>query len=276
MNPTRSIAAALSLSLLLSALPGLASAQDEAGPFAAEGIQWSLDTLAGEAIPADVEVTLFMNGGDVFGSAGCNSYFGTYQIDATNLTFPEPLGSTLMFCEGPAQDAEGAYLPLLASTTGWSVDEGMLSLTDAAGAVTLMYREKPVTVTATDVDALTSELANLQAQIDLAKTEIATLSESFNSVNVTRLRNRIGANEESITRIDSTIGRLRTRISANEEAITRIDDTITRLRDRIRALEANDVSQDQRIANQGQRIANQGERISELEDAVFVPAPATE
>ncbi len=225
----------------------------ESGPYAAEGVQWSLDTLSSEAVPADIEVTLFMNGGDVFGLAGCNSYFGSYQIAAQSLTFPDPFGTTQMSCQGPAQDIESAYLPLLQTTAGWSVDQGVLSLTDAAGAVTLTYSEPPVTITATDIDALASELTSLQAQIDLAKEEITTLSASFDSVNVTRLRNRIGANEEAITRIDATIERLRTRIRANEQAVTRIDETIGRLRERIRALEESDASQDQRIANQGQR-----------------------
>ena len=196
-----------------------------------------------------------MNGGDVFGLAGCNSYFGSYQIAAQSLTFPDPFGTTQMSCQGPAQDIESAYLPLLQTTAGWSVDQGVLSLTDAAGAVTLTYSEPPVTITATDIDALAAELTSLAgADRPGQGGDRPTLSASFDSVNVTRLRNRIGANEEAITRIDATIERLRTRIRANEQAVTRIDETIGRLRERIRALEESDASQDQRIANQGQRL----------------------
>ena len=46
MNKRRLIAGALSASLLVSAMPGLALAQDEE-PFAAEGVEWVLDTHVG-------------------------------------------------------------------------------------------------------------------------------------------------------------------------------------------------------------------------------------
>ena len=270
MHTRRSVAVILAAALLLGALPGLALAQDEAaGPFPAEGVEWRLQMyeagpdLGMIEVPTDVGVTLFMNGGDVFGSAGCNSYFGAYQIDASSLSFPVPFGSTQKLCEGPAQEVEDAYLPLLSAVAGWTIDEaGVLSLSDAASAVTLVFGEPPTEITATDVEALMEELSKLQSQIDAAGTEIATLTEEFASVNVTRLRNRISANEEATAEQGRTIDRLRNRIRANEEAIATIESTIGRLRNRIRELEASD--------------ATQAERITALEDAVFEPTPASE
>ncbi|HSM33405.1 MAG TPA: META domain-containing protein [Anaerolineae bacterium] len=270
MHKRRSFVFILGASLLLGALPGVALAQEEeAVVFPPEGVEWRLQMYeAGPDIgmvdvPEGVEVSLFMSGGDVVGNAGCNSIFGSYQIDAETLSFPVPFGSTLKLCEGPEQEVEDAYLPLLSAVEGWSIgDEGALSLSDVGGAVTLVYSEAPVEITATDVEALMAELSGLQQQIDQAELEIATLTDEFASVNVTKLRNRIAANEDAISEQAETIDRLRGRIRANEDAIAELQATDGRLRDRIKALEESD--------------AAQTERITALEDAVFVPTPASE
>jgi uncharacterized coiled-coil protein SlyX len=270
MHKRRSFAFVLGASLLVGALPGVVLAQEEETVvFPPEGVEWRLQMYdAGTEIgmvgvPEGVEVSLFLGGGDVVGNAGCNSYFGSYEIDAERLAFPVPFGSTLRLCEGPEQEVEDVYLPLLSAVEGWSIDdESMLQLSDAGGAVTLVYSEAPVEITATDVEALMAELSSLQQQVDQAEAEIATLTDDFASVNVTRLRNRIAANEEAIAEQARTIDRLRGRIRTNEEAISELRATDGRLRDRIRALEERD--------------AAQAERIAALEDAVFVPTPASE
>ncbi len=268
MNKRRLVATILSSALIASALPGLAFAQDEVEvvPQPAEGVEWQLGSYLSGGIlidvPADVDVTLLMTDGDASGSAGCNSYFGSYVIDATGLVFPGPFGSTQKFCEGTAQEVEDAYLPLLGAVAGWTIDEaGMLVLTGSDGEVSLVYAEATVDITATDVEVLIETLDTLQAQIDLADMQITTLNEEFSSVNVSKLRNRIVANEEAIVEINATIGRFRNRITANEEAIVRIDNTLNRFRDRIKALEETDAQQDA--------------RIKALEDEVGVPTPTS-
>jgi heat shock protein HslJ/uncharacterized coiled-coil protein SlyX len=253
MTRRQLLAAALGSALMITATSGLAFAQDEAVPYPAEGVEWALNGYASDGalveVPAEVEVTLFLSGGDVVGSAGCNSYFGSYLIDATSLSFPVPFGSTRMMCEGAAQEVEDAYLPLLSAVAGWSIDEErMLSLSDAAGSVTLVFSEPPVEITATDIENLGSELASLQAQIDQAEAEIATLIEEVQAANIDKLRSRVKANEEAIAEINATIGRFRNRISANEEAIAEINATIGRFRNRINRLEDTAADQEARIA----------------------------
>ena len=138
----------------------MALAQDEDTQVTPEGVEWTLATLAGEAVPESVTTTLFMSGGEVVGDAGCNSYFGSYELDGDALTFPTPFGSTLKMCEEEAMAVEDAYLPLLQATASWAIDEeGALSLADADGAVHLVYGEATVDVTASDVDALVATLA---------------------------------------------------------------------------------------------------------------------
>jgi len=268
MTTKRRLAAmSLGLMMLASVAPGATLAQDEAETFAAEQTEWHLQRLssneAGIDVPDDVRVTLYLTGGEASGNAGCNSYFGNYEIDATTLTFPAPFGVTRALCEGPAQAIEDAYLPLLQATAGWSVDDaGQLALTDAAGAETLVYSEAPVEITASDIDRLAVALSDLQAQIDTAEVGIAALSEQAASVNVTKIRNRIAANEDAIAEINKTINKLRDRIKANEAAIADINKTIDKFRDRIKALEATAVDHE--------------DRITKLEEAPPVPTPFEE
>lgn len=263
MNKRQLIAGALGTALLVSALPGLAFAQDEEMTYAAEDVQWALGTLAGEPVPEDVEVTMLLSGGEVNGSAGCNSYFGNYEIDEAGLTFPEPFGVTAMICEGPQQETEDAYLPLLQTTAGWVVDdEGMLHLSDAEGTEILVYGQPPVDITATDIATLTAELESLQMQIDEASEAVDELIAAAESVNVKKITNRIAANEDSIAALEKktkglNVDNLKSRIKANEEAIASLTKQVNNLKNRVKALEENDKVQD--------------ERLTAIEEAIPVP-----
>jgi len=266
MNKRQLIAGALSASLMVSVLPGPALGQDEpADSLSPEGVEWTLSTLAGEAVPESVETTLFLSGGEVVGNAGCNSYFGSYELEGDALTFPNPFGVTLKLCEEPAMAVEGAYLPLLQDTATWSIDEeGALSLADAEGTVQLVYGEAPVDVTQTDVDALVSTLENLQAQIDQASAEVSALAEEAASIDVSRFDRRLGAVEENVAGVQEQLGNvnvvnLRRRVAALEETVERLDRTSTRFSERIAELE--------KTAREHNR------RLDALEDLVPVPAP---
>ncbi len=266
MNPRQLAAGVLSASLLAAALPGLAFAQDE-GPLAAEDVQWTLSSHADAesmvAVPDGVEVTLLMSGGEAGGSAGCNSYFGSYEIGADTLTFGE-FGSTAMICEDPAQGVEDAYLALLSGVAGWAVEDSVLSLSDATGAETLIFGDAPVQVTESDVAALVAELESLQTQIDEASAEVVALTEAAASVNVKKITNRIGANEESIKALEKTtkglnVDNLKKRISANEAAIADLGKQMSNVKKRVKDLET---------------IAKDHEaRISAIEAEVPIPEP---
>lgn len=250
MNKRLVVAGVLSASLLTAALPGLASAQTEEA-LAAENIEWMLGSyLDGEAmteVPEGVDVSLLMAGGEAGGSAGCNNYFGSYEITEDTLTFGE-FASTMALCPEPEQGVEDAYLPLLSEVAGWTVDEaGMLELSNADGAVTLTYSQPAVIITPADIEALIAELESLQAQIDEASLQVTTLVEAAAAVDFDALAKTVSANEKAITDINDTIGRLRNRIIANEEAITVLNNTVDRFRDRIKALETSDKEQNKRI-----------------------------
>ncbi len=266
MNTRKLIAGALGASLLIGAMPGMALAQDDGTEATPEGIDWVLSTLAGDAVPEGVEVTLVLSGGEAVGSAGCNSYFGSYELDGDALTFPDPFGLTQRLCDDSVMAVEDAYLPLLQETASWSIDDaGALSLADADGTVGLVYGEAPIDVTGSDVEALVATLGDLQTQIDEASAQVAAVAAETEAIPVNKFDKRVKKLEDKTEGLN--VEGLKKRISALEKEtadqaakIADINLTINKLRDRIRVLEASD--------------AEQEERISALEEAVLTDTPA--
>jgi heat shock protein HslJ len=87
------------------------------------GTSWTLADAAalGPQLAADAIPTIaFGADGTVSGSAGCNTFSGTYTTDGASLTFG-PLASTKMACAEPAMTVEGAYLTALAGVTGYTI-----------------------------------------------------------------------------------------------------------------------------------------------------------
>lgn len=85
------------------------------------GTTWALEELGG-AVLVDVEPTLTFGGdGTVSGSAGCNTFSGTYALEDASLTFG-PLAATKMACADPTMFVESAFLAAMAGVTGWSLD----------------------------------------------------------------------------------------------------------------------------------------------------------
>ena len=202
-----------------------------------------------------------LSDGEVVGSAGCNSYFGTYELDGESLTFPSPFGATAMLCEGPAQETEDAYLPLLQATATWSLDEeGALNLADAEGTVQLVYTEAPIDVTASDVGALVAALDDLQAQIDDASAEVNALAKEAKAINVNKLDKRLRAVEDGVAALDQRLGKtnptkMQQRLTAvekvaadNTKAIAALDKAVTKFKNRVKAVEKSVADHEARIA----------------------------
>ena len=97
------------------------------------GSAWSLEsgTVNDEEIPIveDHPITLVFDGDQVGGSGGCNSYFGGYAINGTEISFTD-MGGTLMACEPvEAMDAEAMYLQAMELVDQFSASEESLTLT---------------------------------------------------------------------------------------------------------------------------------------------------
>ena len=114
-------------------------------PFA--GISWELVTYkasSGSMIgvnPSTTVKALFGTDGNITGSAGCNSYAGSYTRSGQNGIAIGPLATTLMFCGEPGvMDQETAYLANLQAAASYKVTtDGNLQLMDMAGTPILVY-----------------------------------------------------------------------------------------------------------------------------------------
>lgn len=84
------------------------------------GTDWVLEELAGSTFVDTFPTINFGGDGTVTGSAGCNTFSGTYAVDGTSLGVG-PLGTTKMACADPTMFVESAFLAALRGVTGWSV-----------------------------------------------------------------------------------------------------------------------------------------------------------
>lgn len=120
-----------------------------------ESTQWKLDTYrdsTGATVNAlpDSETTATFQEGQVAGNAGCNNYFGTYELDGDNLTVTVG-GSTMMACE-PEQlmTQERDFLAALDTAATYQIVDNQLQIADASGETVLTFSElTPMPLTGT-------------------------------------------------------------------------------------------------------------------------------
>lgn len=100
--------------------------------------EWQLTHFGpGEAVGADIGITLTFDGERIGGSSGCNRYSGAVAAgDAPGtLSVPQPIASTRMACPEPQMAAEQRYLHALANVSSFSFLAGRLVLIWSDGKV---------------------------------------------------------------------------------------------------------------------------------------------
>ena len=87
----------------------------------------------------DTEITIeFISAEEKMeGSAGCNAYFGGYEVDEEKLTIRPPIGSTVMACPEPVMNQEREYLSILQVAESFQLQDGKLQIN--CGAQILVY-----------------------------------------------------------------------------------------------------------------------------------------
>ncbi|MBN1642098.1 MAG: META domain-containing protein [Anaerolineae bacterium] len=134
--------------LVLAALVAGCTAQGAqpsggAAPYDLGGSEWVLVELDGQPVLAGVEVTArFVNGNEIGGSAGCNSYGGAFRADPAAGRFAtDRLAQTEMACLSPdgVMEQERAYMDALQDAAAYRVVEGRLEIQDAKGDTRLVY-----------------------------------------------------------------------------------------------------------------------------------------
>ncbi len=110
------------------------------------GTKWVLNSYndGNEAIVSVItgtEINLIFNEeGGISGSAGCNSYFSSYETDSDTLSFGL-IGSTEMFCNEPngIMEQESTYLKLLESATGYLIEGDRLTIQNSSDKTILTF-----------------------------------------------------------------------------------------------------------------------------------------
>jgi heat shock protein HslJ len=102
---------------------------EEPGDLPLEGQTW---TLAGT--PEGVTITLVLENGAVSGSAGCNTYSGSYTANNGQITI-SGLSAGRQVCEDDVMAAEAAYLQALPTATAYQVNGDSMTLTTAGGSL---------------------------------------------------------------------------------------------------------------------------------------------
>lgn len=99
------------------------------------GTVWNLTSLNGETLVPTTSITAeFSEDGKVGGSAGCNNYSATYEVDGNKINLNMSLTAmTLMACPEPIMKQESAYLAALEAAVTFEVSDYELLLFDANG-----------------------------------------------------------------------------------------------------------------------------------------------
>jgi heat shock protein HslJ len=116
--------------LFAAACSGLRSSDPEQ----LEGTRWKLVNLDVQQPLPDTEITAEFNEGVVGGTSSCNSYSGTYQLDAETIEVGE-MTMTLMACIEPEgiMEQEQLYLQYLGNAQTFAVDGDQLTIGTADG-----------------------------------------------------------------------------------------------------------------------------------------------
>jgi putative lipoprotein len=125
--------AAVAFSLIGCSQPAASSAVPSAAgpPTELPGTSWVLQGISGAQLGTGVPTIEFGTDGTVSGSAGCNTFNGTYTVDGSSITFG-PLASTKMACPVADMAVETAFLAGLAGATSWSIQALFLTLEGAS------------------------------------------------------------------------------------------------------------------------------------------------
>lgn len=156
---------------LFTTIPTATTAQDEGAT--PEGREWHLVRYVVDGrlrdVPGVVDASLPLEGGRVYGSAGCSGFDGDYEIDGEALTFERVGLTTDGGCPDAEAEVQAAYMAALPRTGSWAIDEYQdtgptpirghnLVLYDAAGDPILEFVEP-------SLDQMYATLRYLSAQV---------------------------------------------------------------------------------------------------------------
>ncbi|MFA4877731.1 MAG: META domain-containing protein [Methanoregula sp.] len=108
------------------------------------GTEWTLaqywqDAGAVQAVTSTPATISFGDDGRLYGSAGCNRYFASWEATGSSLSVGQA-GSTMMYCGEPGvMDQESAFLTLLSQAKSYAIDGNRLIISDMSGKPILTF-----------------------------------------------------------------------------------------------------------------------------------------
>ena len=119
----------LTLAILILALTACNQAEPQ-DTESLEGTSWVLETYRKSRPIPGTTITISFEDGEISGSAGCNSYFGSYELSGAMITF-STIAMTEMFCMDPegVMDQESMYLESLGRAESYKIEDGKLVIT---------------------------------------------------------------------------------------------------------------------------------------------------
>ncbi len=126
------------------------------------GTSWVLETLNGQP-PLSRSLTMNFENSRLFGSAGCNRYFGFYSEDAAGKLRFERVGTTLKWClPNEIMVQERLFKEMLKATVRFSITaDGKLTLNDAADAALAVFNPQSQELAGTSWQATSIEGSSL-------------------------------------------------------------------------------------------------------------------
>jgi heat shock protein HslJ len=111
-----------------------------------EGIQWYLTEVGGSQVSPlagdkQPHILLAPARKQATGFAGCNHFFGSYELDGSSLTFG-PMGATRMACPDLETGLETSVFDALERTRKWNIEGGDLLLLEADAVLARFSQEK--------------------------------------------------------------------------------------------------------------------------------------
>ena len=135
---------AFGLMLLVAILTFLCacSVVNRASDDSLDGTSWVLFAIGGVKPIDGTRITAEFKDGEIRGSAGCNSYFGSYEIDGKSIEM-SAIGSTLMACLEPEgiMDQEQLFTSFLSDAQEYRLEDGQLQIYRSDGEALTFTRQ---------------------------------------------------------------------------------------------------------------------------------------
>ncbi|MCO4321052.1 META domain-containing protein [Aliidiomarina quisquiliarum] len=99
------------------------------------GVEWYIQEINGNKIDMKTVRFSFLPNGEVTGFAGCNNFFGQYQLTGEGIKFSQ-FGATRMACEPKRMDIEDAVFSIFSNANEVTIDAaGMLTIAGSDGHI---------------------------------------------------------------------------------------------------------------------------------------------